>query len=108
MQNTNQTETGEGNVPRVTKRLRTITSHVGISRWLAETKDFGWIPRQYRDNIPSPYSCGPTSFVFLWNDKRVIYSETSHKRYEIFELPSDMKVFASDAEALENAINLGL
>lgn len=67
------------------KRIKTITSHVGLARFLDEAPDAGfYIARD--ENIPSPYAYSPTHTVYAWKGKNVIVVETSHKRYEVFEV----------------------
>lgn len=85
------------------KRLKTITSYSGLARWLAETADetVAWIARVQVEEIPSPYAYSPTKAILDWNGKQVIYFETSHKRYEVFEVPANLLRFKTDAEATD-------
>jgi hypothetical protein len=70
------------------KRIKVITSHAGLARFLAECDeppiDAAFIPTP-RD-IPSPYAHSPSTFVYLWGDLRVFWKEISHKRYEVYQL----------------------
>jgi hypothetical protein len=76
------------------KPLKTIRSHTGFSRFMAEldTDDNGdliivrEIPRS-EFKIPSPYDCGPTWFVYRYKGKEVITVETSHRCYQVFAAP---------------------
>lgn len=79
-------------------RIKTITSHTGLARFLNTlTSDdpIGYIPRQA--DIPSPYAYSAVWSVWDLDGKPVIWRETRHKRYEIFEVPRDM-VFANEAD----------
>ena len=82
------------------KRLRILRSHTAHFRFLHECDDdndraAGWIPR-HRE-ISSPYSYGPTHLVYRWTGRPVIVAETSHRRYEVFEVSE--RIYATDAEA---------
>ena len=68
--------------------LKTIRSHSGFARFLAETTDDGEIERSSVARIPSPYHFSPTWVVYAWNGKRVIVAETSHKVYQVFNVAS--------------------
>jgi len=80
--------------------LKTINSHVGKSRFFGEMYgqggSIGFIPRQ--EVIPSPFSYSPTHWVYLWKGHRVFIVETAHRRYDVFELPEDMKLATSEEE----------
>lgn len=67
-------------------RIKTITSHAGYARWLAEVREepVREIPRI--KEIPSPYASSPTDTVLRWGTKDVVVREVRHKRYEVFEL----------------------
>jgi hypothetical protein len=81
-------------------RVKRITSHVGVSRFLGQRETVGFIVRQ-RD-IPSAYASGPTHLVFA-DPKHtgIIVVETRHKTYDVFAVPPELTVFATDAEATE-------
>jgi len=68
------------------KKLKTITSHAGHARFLAECEetDLGHIRRQ--DTIPSPYAYSPVWPVLSWQKRAVIIREVSHRRYVVFEV----------------------
>lgn len=82
-------------------RIRTIKSHVGVSRFLAETGESpaGWVdlPRE----IPSPYASGSKP-VFRWtvterttgakvgDELFVVVVETSHKVYEVYAVKPEL------------------
>jgi hypothetical protein len=85
------------------KKVKTITSHAGYGRWMAECMDepVGYIARSQVAHIPSPYAYSPCRAVYEWNGKYVVSFETRHKRYEVFELPDDMKIYETDEEATE-------
>ena len=67
------------------RRIKVITSHKKNAEFWAETGEdpVGEIPRQ---DIPSPYEYSPVHPVYEWEGKAVFSVETSHKRYEIFEI----------------------
>lgn len=85
------------------KRIKTITSHVGLSRWLGETADepIAWLARVQVEDIPSPYVYSPSVQILDWNGKPVIYFETRHKRYEVFEVPANLLRFKTDDAATD-------
>lgn len=83
------------------KRIKVITSHAGHARYFGEldSEIVGYIPRDR--SIPSPYASGPNHAV--WQDKqgrRVFIVETSHKRYEVFELAPGTPLY-TDEQATE-------
>ena len=90
------------------KRIKTITSHVGVFRWLlSETSGdpIAWQARCQANGIPSPYAFGPTKAVYDWNGRAVVYFEVRHKRFEIYEVPASMMRFATDEEAADYEIS---
>lgn len=84
------------------KRIKTITSYTGLARWLAEVSDepVTHLMREQVAHIPSPYAYSPTVLVWDWNGRNVVYFETRHKRYEVFEVPADMLRCKADAAML--------
>jgi hypothetical protein len=81
-------------------RVKRITSHVGLGRFLRERESVGFIVRQ-RD-IPSPYASSPTHLVYRDpTHGPVIVVETRHKTYDVFAVPPALTVFATDEEATE-------
>ena len=80
------------------KKLKRITSHAGYARFLQEVQGAehneyapaGYIPRVM--SIPSPYASSPTDNVWTWNGKNIIIRETSHKVYEVFEVPAGVVI----------------
>lgn len=77
-------------------RVKRITSHTGISRFLAECQQVGFIPRDR--SIPSPYAYSPTHTVYRDSRERCVFIvETMHKRYDVFECASG--VFKRQTEA---------
>lgn len=82
------------------KRLKVISGYTQDARFWEETGEhLGYIPRQH--DIPSPYSYSPTEDVFVWKGRAVIHKETKHRRYEVFEIPSDMKIYRKEQEILD-------
>jgi len=71
-------------------RIRRITSHVGVSRYMDTLEDIGFvIPRQAE--IPSPYAYSPDHRVYRDDRSRLVFIvETAHKRYDVFEVPSNV------------------
>ncbi len=72
------------------KRIKRITSHVGVCRFHADCslEPVGVIQRQA--DIPSPYAYSPEWAVWAWQGKTVILRETAHKQYDVFEVPAEM------------------
>jgi hypothetical protein len=85
------------------KRLKTITSHTGHARWLAETSDdpTGYLARVQVEEIPSPYCYSASVAIHEWNGRQVVCFETRHKRYEVFEVPAELLRFKTDDEATD-------
>jgi hypothetical protein len=85
------------------KRIKTIVSYRGLSRWLSEVSDtpVAWLARVQVEEIPSPYAYSPSVCVLDWNGRKVIYFETRHKHYEVFEVPAELLRFKSDQEATD-------
>jgi hypothetical protein len=90
-------------------RIKTITSHPGLSRFLAECDQrddglceiHGWLARVQVEDIPSPYASSPTKVIYCWHGKQIIYFETSHKRYEVFQVPAQLLRFDTDEKATD-------
>jgi hypothetical protein len=88
------------------KKLKTITSHSGLARWLAEVSEpVAYAPRCVTQEIQSPYRYSPSVNVHVWNGKRVVWFEVAHKRYQVFEAPS--LTFSSDKDATDYHIANG-
>jgi hypothetical protein len=85
------------------ERIKVITSHAGLARWLAETSEepIGFLARADVADIPSPYAYSPTKAIYDWNGRAVVWFETKHKRYEVFAVPAELRRFATDEEATE-------
>lgn len=85
------------------KRIRTITSHSGLARWLAETSDepIAYLARCQVEEIRSPYAYSPSVSILDWNGRAVVWFETSHRRYEVFEVPAELLRFKSDEAATD-------
>lgn len=98
------------------KRIKKIASHVGHARFLAETDGIesenvndwivGYLATVQRSDIPSPYAYSPVTPLYRWRGKLIFISETSHRVYEVFEVPATMKRFATDEEATEYHIRM--
>jgi hypothetical protein len=88
------------------KKLKTITSYVGLGRWLSETEEdgAGWLACCDIPWLASPYHYSPTKMILKWNGKNVIYSEVSHKRYEVYEVPAEAYRYKSDEEATDHHV----
>ena len=84
------------------KKVKTITSHSGLARWLAETDETSlYLARAQVKEIPSPYAYSPVKSIELWKGKLVVWFETRHKRYEVFEVPPEMLKFTDREQAVE-------
>lgn len=82
------------------KVLKTVNSHVGYGRHLEELGDpVGYTARH--TNVPSPYAYSPTDRVHNWKAKHVFTRETSHKRYQTFEVPKDSKIHKDEEDAVQ-------
>ena len=82
------------------KPLKTVNSHVGYGRHLDELGEpIGYTARH--TNVPSPYASSPTDRVHNWKGKNVFTRETSHKRYQTFEVPKDTKIHKDEEDAVQ-------
>ena len=75
-------------VPAV-KRIKRITSHVGLSRFM-ETLDLTLFVTPRIAAIPSPYAYSPTHAVYQMKRPglmpiHIIIVETKHKQYDVFD-----------------------
>ena len=78
-------------------RIKRITSHVGVSRYMADLTDTGKVTKRFAA-IPSPYAYSATWTVYRDAEGRLVFIvETVHKRYDVFEL--------APGSALEDAEN---
>ena len=71
----------------VYEKIKTITSNVGLGRYMDDlsSEPAGEIPRI--KDIPSPYASGPTHMVYRHhNGTKVFIVETKHKHYEVFKI----------------------
>lgn len=82
--------------------IKTIRSHTGVARFLAEldgeAEIAAYIPRI--EEIPSPYAYAPTWPVYLQGGRHVFFRETSHKVYDVFEVPAGTALVDADGEAV--------
>lgn len=83
------------------KRIKTINSHTGLARFLAEveSREDGervFLAREHTKHIPSPYRYSPSTSVYRWNGKNVVWFETRHKRYEVFEVPASLPLLTAE------------
>ncbi|MDP2618609.1 MAG: hypothetical protein Q8P46_00290 [Hyphomicrobiales bacterium] len=85
------------------KRLRTITSYTGLARWNIElsARPIAYLARVQVEDIRSPYAYSPSVAIWDWRGRPVIFFETSHRRYEVFEVPATMLRFKTDDEATD-------
>lgn len=72
--------------PVAYRRIKTIRSHAGLGRFMAECSEepVAEVPRI--SNIRSPYAFGPTHPAWDWKGRKVIVVETAHRQYEVFEV----------------------
>lgn len=86
------------------KVLRTERSHTGHAGMIATVSDepAGYIRRADVASVPSPYAYSPVKPVFRRapDGKVVFIAETTHRCYKMFEVPSTVKVYATEDEAL--------
>ena len=80
------------------KRLKTLTTYAAHHRLLAEcgARTF-WLPRKLCP-VKTPFSSGPTVAVLPHSGRLVWVAETSHRRYEVWNIPENL-VFRTNAEA---------
>lgn len=81
-------------------KIKTITSHVGLARFLAEIDGgyCGYLPRSVVAHIPSPYAYSPTKVLYRWNNRIVTWFETRHKHYEVFAV-TDECIYSNEQDA---------
>ena len=84
------------------KRIKVITSHVGLARFIADTADepVGYIPTCLTDVLAAKdrYFSSPCRAIFAHdNGDRVVWFEVSHKRYEVYCVPADYKLLSTEA-----------
>jgi hypothetical protein len=75
-------------------RIKVMRSHSELAQFLHEAGDeIGWVPRGWVAQVPSPYHYAPIKAVYQWRGKRVFWSEVSHRRYCVYELPAIWPVY---------------
>src|SRR6266478_9173651 len=83
-------------------RIKRINSHVGYSRFLAQTKETGrYLARVQTEEIPSPYAYSPSVRILDYCDIPCVVFETSHKIYDVFSIPTNLLTFKNDDEATD-------
>jgi hypothetical protein len=70
--------------PKAVKKLKTITSYAGLSRFLAACDEAGEIPKP--DTIKTPYAYSQTINTYTWVGRRVIVPEVGHRRFEVWQV----------------------
>ncbi len=91
------------------KRLKTITSYAGHARFLARVEGTGeYLARCDVADISSPYRYSPSIEILehQFDGKKVVIFETSHRRYEVFEVPAQMRRFTSDDAATDYHVRM--
>ena len=70
------------------KRIKRITSHVGLSRYLGTLTNTNHVTKRFAA-IPSPFCYSPVNTVYRDLDGLLVFIvETAHKRYDVFSLPA--------------------
>lgn len=70
------------------KRIKRITSHVGLSRYMDTLADTNHIIDRIRE-IPSPYAYSPEHIVYRTPEGQYVFIvETAHKTYDVFLVPA--------------------
>ena len=84
--------------------IKTIRSYSGLAQWIAEASEepVAWLARSQVADIPSPYAYSPVKAIFTWKGKQVVTFETSHRKYQVFEVPAEMARFTNE-QAAEDA-----
>ena len=84
------------------KRIKTITSYAGHARFCAELTETGkYLARVQCEDIPSPYRYSPSIEINRYHGRDVVWFETRHRRYEVFEVPKELLRFPSDEAATD-------
>jgi hypothetical protein len=90
------------------RRVKTINSHSGLARFLAECdregEDLvivGYLAQVQRDSVPSYGSYSPATMLYRWEGKRVFVSEVRHRRFEVYEVSAQMLTFKDDDAATD-------
>jgi len=87
------------------KRLKTIKSYTGHARFIAETiPTRSYLARCQIEHIPSPYRYSPSVEILLWKGRDVVWFETRHRNYEVYQIPANMARFKSDDEATDHHV----
>jgi len=83
-----------------TKSFKKITSHSGLARFLSETKDTN-LEIDRIPGIKSPYAYSPRWPVYEYKNKLIFIRETSHKYYEVFNVPANAMLHEAGSETDE-------
>ena len=81
------------------RKLRTITSYAGHARYIAEVPESDWYAGEVSSAIlpRTPYSFGDRKPLMLHpTDGYVAICETSHKRYEVWQVPASAVLASRD------------
>lgn len=85
-------------------KVKTITSHAGHARFLAECSEepLGYIPTPWE--IPSPYAYSASTVVWLHypTARRIFIKESTHRHYTVYQL-TDGKLM-TDEQATATAL----
>lgn len=85
------------------RKLRTIRSHAGHARFLAECASDAAGELQVAGTVRSAdvprdaYHFSPDRTVLVWNGRAVVVIESSHRCFQVWEVPSSMLVSATRA-----------
>lgn len=84
-------------------RVATLRGYSAHARWNAQVRerDGGYLARCQVEDIPSPYRYSPVVIVLEWNGQDVVCFETAHRRYEVFEVPTNLMRFRTEQEATD-------
>jgi len=86
-------EKREATMPR---RIKRITSHVGLSRYMDTLRATANVIARIPE-IPSPYAYSPDHVVYRDEEGRLVFIvETAHKRYDIFLVPATSKLLPAE------------
>ena len=86
------------------KRIRREKSHAGHARILSECSDnpVAYLARVQVEEIPSPYAYSPSVCIWRYRDSQnVVVFETSHKVYDVFEVPRELLRFKTEEQATD-------
>jgi hypothetical protein len=96
--------TKEEDMETAIKRVKRVVGYAAHARINYELRDAGYIRRM---PIREPYAYSPTHRVYEYKGKHVIVCETSHRTYDLFQVPTGITIFKYEKEALADFVKHG-